>query len=411
MKITKKAIVLILALTMILAMVPTAVFAEDPDNSEPAIEVTILEKGSDTPIKSYHESLDAAKKAVNALENTDIHVDTVKIKLLKDIENTKYAGMLSTAYNKADNYEIDLNGHRLFAMISFGGFENSTIKITGGGKIVTGKDDKTGEDVLANLAISVSGCKKVIIEGNVFIGGWISLVNLDSLEINNAVFGYDANKHQDISVEDADVKIYNGIFSKPFVDNPEGKVDPSKNIRLNDIKWIADGCTLEQGDLDADNNWKADPNGKLYRVQRQYKVLDGAEQTVKDISKGLAIRIDGFINDLLNVFVDGKLVDPSNYTLEKGSIIVNFHEEFLKSLENGKHEVTFNFKNDTSVKTTFTLDKPETKPETKAETTKPADSEKVADTADRSGIMLWTLSLLGAAGSAVYAKRKKEDNE
>ena len=224
------------------------------------------------------------------------------------------------------------------------------------------------------------------------------------IHVNDGIFsnnGHAFNRgYTALSVGKDQVKISGGIFNHEFVDDKDYN-DP-EDYR-NDINWVEKGCRIERGKLDANDNWIADPEGSLYKVI-SFKVLDGADQTVTDLAKGLTIRLEGAIKDLLNIFVDGKLVDPSNYTLTEGSIIVNFHEDFLKSLGNGKHDVTFNFNGDKSTKTTFTLAAPETKPVTKPEATKPA--EKIADTSDTSAIITWTVSLATAGIAAVVLKKK-----
>ena len=184
------------------------------------------------------------------------------------------------------------------------------------------------------------------------------------------------------------IKISGGIFSHEFVSDKD--YSNPKDFR-NDINWLEKGCAVERGNLDANDKWTTDPNGKLYKVIT-FKILEGENQTIKDVTKGLVIRIEGSIKDLLSIYVDNKLVDPSNYTLTEGSIIVSFHEDFLRTLGNGEHTVTFNFKNGKAPTTTFTL----------------ADSkiDEIANTSDPSAILAWSLSLAATGAAALLLKKK-----
>ena len=57
----------------------------------------------------------------------------------------------------------------------------------------------------------------------------------------------------------------------------------------------------------------------------------------------------------VSVMVDGVLVDPSNYTVTKGSLVVTFKKEFLASLAPGEHTMTVNFE-DGAAEKSFTVE-------------------------------------------------------
>lgn len=58
---------------------------------------------------------------------------------------------------------------------------------------------------------------------------------------------------------------------------------------------------------------------------------------------GATIKCTGALQDFVNVYVDGALVDRSNYTLESGSTILTFTAKYLNTLSVGKHTVTMNY--------------------------------------------------------------------
>ncbi|MDR2109488.1 MAG: LPXTG cell wall anchor domain-containing protein [Coriobacteriales bacterium] len=56
-------------------------------------------------------------------------------------------------------------------------------------------------------------------------------------------------------------------------------------------------------------------------------------------------RIDAPLDTFVQLLLDGKLVDPSNYTASEGSTIITLHPDFLKTLNSGKHTLTAVFTN------------------------------------------------------------------
>ena len=62
-----------------------------------------------------------------------------------------------------------------------------------------------------------------------------------------------------------------------------------------------------------------------------------------DSSKPVEIRISGDFEKFEKVLVDDQVVNPKYYTVKKGSTIVTFTKEFLKSLTPGEHKVKFEF--------------------------------------------------------------------
>ena len=81
------------------------------------------------------------------------------------------------------------------------------------------------------------------------------------------------------------------------------------------------------------------------KVLYSYEILEGKENEYNAAEGGdVSVHIDGPLNMVQNVLVDGKVVDPSNYDLTEGSTIVTFHEDYLKTLANGEHTVQVEYK-------------------------------------------------------------------
>ena len=72
------------------------------------------------------------------------------------------------------------------------------------------------------------------------------------------------------------------------------------------------------------------------------KILDGADGKY-DKTGTYAIRIDEAVDKLVEVLVDDKVVDKANYTVKSGSTIITFTEAYLATLSDGKHNVTVKF--------------------------------------------------------------------
>lgn len=77
--------------------------------------------------------------------------------------------------------------------------------------------------------------------------------------------------------------------------------------------------------------------------QSEYKVLDGAESTYEPEMKEFSLRAEGALEKFVSVEVDGKEVDKKYYTVKEGSTIVIFTKEFMDTLSEGEHTITFNF--------------------------------------------------------------------
>ena len=78
---------------------------------------------------------------------------------------------------------------------------------------------------------------------------------------------------------------------------------------------------------------------------KNIKLLNGKNQVFnKSKQRRISFRLSTDISEFKDVYIDGKLVSSSNYTLKRGSTIITFNENFSKSLKDGSHEFKFKFK-------------------------------------------------------------------
>ncbi|MBR1815788.1 MAG: glycosyl hydrolase 53 family protein [Lachnospiraceae bacterium] len=78
----------------------------------------------------------------------------------------------------------------------------------------------------------------------------------------------------------------------------------------------------------------------------EYHIIEGADsEWVEDESSNITIKSDGPFVKFVEVKIDGKVVDPSNYTAKKGSTVITFLKSFLDTLDEGEHSVEIVFTN------------------------------------------------------------------
>lgn len=89
---------------------------------------------------------------------------------------------------------------------------------------------------------------------------------------------------------------------------------------------------------------------------KEYKFTEGANQKyVISKNKLLTFTINADYSLFGKVYIDGELVDGSNYTSKSGSTIIIFNYDFIKSLSTGSHSLKVVFDNQKEAATTFTL--------------------------------------------------------
>lgn len=138
----------------------------------------------------------------------------------------------------------------------------------------------------------------------------------------------------------------------------------------------------------------------------EYKIVDGANAVVNADTKSLKITADGDFSKFTGVNVDGKTVDGSNYTASKGSTVVEFKSEYLKTLSAGKHTVEICF-TDGKATTQFEIKKGG-KPTSSDKTDKPAKPDVEIPNTDGSSPVTAVFAVMALSGTAVIAYNKKK---
>ena len=75
----------------------------------------------------------------------------------------------------------------------------------------------------------------------------------------------------------------------------------------------------------------------------------------KESSEGAVIKCSGEYADFLSVSVDGKPIDVKDYTVEKGSTIIIFTQDFMETLEEGEHTFRLEYEGNKEVEVFMTV--------------------------------------------------------
>ena len=127
--------------------------------------------------------------------------------------------------------------------------------------------------------------------------------------------------------------------------------------------------------------------------ETNYKVLEGANQTISD-SKELTFKFNIEYSKFLEdgkVYIDGELVDSSNYISKEGSTIITFNSDYVKNLSKKEHTLKVIVENK-EVETKFTIENKINNPQT---------GDNIIFY-----ILIFSLSIFGLIGSIVYTKKK-----
>lgn len=85
-------------------------------------------------------------------------------------------------------------------------------------------------------------------------------------------------------------------------------------------------------------------------------IIAGAGSTHQiNNGKDMTLTCSGELDDLADIYVDGKLIDESNYTLKSGSTILTLKTSYLDTLSVGKHTLKFQYVDNVSAETDFTI--------------------------------------------------------
>ena len=136
---------------------------------------------------------------------------------------------------------------------------------------------------------------------------------------------------------------------------------------------------------------------KINETESNYKVLEGANQVISD-SKELTFKFNIEYSKFLEdgkVYIDGELVDSSNYISKEGSTIITFNSDYVKTLSEKEHTLKVIVENK-EVETKFTIEKKVNNPQT---------GDNIVFY-----ILILSLSIFGLIGSIVYTKKNLINN-
>ena len=133
-----------------------------------------------------------------------------------------------------------------------------------------------------------------------------------------------------------------------------------------------------------------------------YVIIDGGNSTyIYGQEEGISIHVSGPLESFLNLLMDGEVVDASNYTLSDGSTIVDFNKEYLESLSEGVHNISFVYDDGGEVTTTLIVKKePAAAPDSTTTTTPSVTNPQTDDSLARDFVIL-AFSTIGLIGAAV----------
>ncbi|MBQ3488132.1 MAG: hypothetical protein IJA71_07590, partial [Clostridia bacterium] len=83
---------------------------------------------------------------------------------------------------------------------------------------------------------------------------------------------------------------------------------------------------------------------QLYDALTNYKIVKGnGSGWIRYSEGGLSFTANGAFSKFTGVKVDGKVLDPENYTAEEGSTVVTLKESWLDRQRNGKHTIQLTY--------------------------------------------------------------------
>lgn len=145
------------------------------------------------------------------------------------------------------------------------------------------------------------------------------------------------------------VKINDNNELKPISFLNEAKIyDSSSKTLIKNVKFIYEKTKKDNENptttpsIDSNHNTSSDNNENL---KDTIKFIFGENQKIKlNSNENLIFEMDANVKDFINAYVDEHLVDKSMYTVKKGSTIITFNKEFIKTLKEGSHDIKFEFK-------------------------------------------------------------------
>lgn len=97
--------------------------------------------------------------------------------------------------------------------------------------------------------------------------------------------------------------------------------------------------------LIADSKAKPQPSGST-SSSSSYKVIEGENSSwIQNTNGTLTFRTNGDFSKFLGIKVNGLWIDSENYIVDSSSMVVTLKNEYLKTLSEDKHKITFVYEN------------------------------------------------------------------
>ena len=227
--------------------------------------------------------------------------------------------------------------------------------------------------------------------------------------------------------------------SKTLKDAGLDLINSTLNPKEGKLEWIDSNGKVLPGETKLEEGkkyiWRFTPDDPNYatitgelELYAPYRILDGADSTWTQSTDGtIAIRGNGDFEKFQSVKVDGAVVDAKYYTVAKGSTIITFKEDYLKTLSTGSHTFELVW-TDGSAATKFTIAAKPDNGDNNNDSNDDSDNDITVNgnvssgnntvpaaidapkTGDASGIWM-TLFAVSLAGLAAMLVRKKNNRE
>ena len=227
--------------------------------------------------------------------------------------------------------------------------------------------------------------------------------------------------------------------SKTLKDAGLDLINSTLNPKEGTLEWIDSNGKVLPGETKLEEGkkyiWRFTPDDSNYatitgelELYAPYRILDGADSTWTQGTDGtIAIRGNGDFEKFQSVKVDGAVVDAKYYTVAKGSTIITFKGDYLKTLSTGSHTFELVW-TDGSAATKFTIAAKPDNGDNNNDSNDDSDNDitvngnvssgnntvpaaiDAPNTGDASGIWM-TLFAVSLAGLAAMLVRKKNNRE
>ena len=288
-----------------------AAAAEDKMDEAISLEANLDNKAKYVDAKGAYDALTAAQKAL--VDATKYSKITAALAKIKDIEA-----------NAAGDITIYVITEVEWKNLALYGWYDGGAELVGNwpGKVLSADDKNPTYKVYngtltkpVNIKFNATGDKQS--SSKYFVKGtyWVSIDKNNKLNVSTTK---PSNWVEDIE--------------EPTTEAPTKGTEPTTEAPTKGTEPTTEAPTKAEEPTTAADN----------KDDSTLKILDGADGKY-DKTGTYAIRIDEAMDKLVEVLVDGKVVDKSNYTVTSGSTIITFTEAYLATLSDGKHNVSVKF--------------------------------------------------------------------